>query len=201
MLNQFKNLSCYKEFEMRCSLTGISKVDVLKEIGYKVNGYYFFISKDGIFNWFDLNGNHVENPGILREIGEYHIPLNISKCIIPNGVTSIGNKSFSYCKLLKEIIIPNTVINIGGEAFIWCSSLKEINIPDSVTHIGDKAFSYCTSLESISIPDSVTHIGFGAFFGCESLKEAIFKWKTLKNVKQMENCPFGIGDENVFKFT
>ena len=163
---------------MRCSLTGISKVDVLKEIGHKVNDYYFFISNDGIFNWFDLDGNHVENPGILREIGEDHIPLNISKCIIPNGVTSIGNKSFSYCKLLKEIIIPNTVINIGGEAF-----------------------SYCTSLESISIPDSVTHIGFGAFFGCESLKEAIFKWKTLKNVKQMENCPFGIGDENVFKFT
>ena len=37
--NQFKNLSCYEEFEIRCALAGISKVDVLKEIGHKIDKY------------------------------------------------------------------------------------------------------------------------------------------------------------------
>ena len=50
MLNQFKNISCYEEFEIQSTLTGISKVDILKEIGYKIDNYYFFISEDGIFN-------------------------------------------------------------------------------------------------------------------------------------------------------
>ena len=66
MLNQFKNISCYEEFEIQCTLTGISKIDVLKEIGYKIDDYYYFISEDGILNWFDLEGNHIENPGVLR---------------------------------------------------------------------------------------------------------------------------------------
>jgi hypothetical protein len=64
--NQFKNISCYEEFEIRCALTGVSKTDVLKEIGHKIDNYYYFISEDDVFNWFDLDGNHVEDPGILR---------------------------------------------------------------------------------------------------------------------------------------
>ena len=63
--NQFKNISCYEEFEIKSSLTGISKIDILKEIGHQINDYYFFVSNDGTFNWFDLEGNHIENPGIL----------------------------------------------------------------------------------------------------------------------------------------
>jgi hypothetical protein len=66
MINQFKNLSCYEEFEILCNLMGISKVDILKEIGHKVDNYYYFISEDDIINWFDLEGNHIENPGVLR---------------------------------------------------------------------------------------------------------------------------------------
>ena len=34
--DQFKNLSCSEEFEMQCTLAGISKIDTLKEIGIKV---------------------------------------------------------------------------------------------------------------------------------------------------------------------
>ena len=60
--NQFYNLSCYKEFEILCALMGISKIGVLKEIGHQVNDYYFFVSNDGIFNWFDLDGNRVVDP-------------------------------------------------------------------------------------------------------------------------------------------
>ena len=222
--NQFSNLSCYEEFEIRSALAGISKVDVLKVIGHQIDDYYFLLSKDGVFNWFDLNGNHVENPCVLKTIKEKYIPKTITKCIIPNGVISIGYGAFWGCESLKEIIIPDSVTSIGYGAFSTCKSLTSITLPNSVTSIGNDAFRYCKSLTSITIPNSVTSIGYGAFstcksltsitlpnsvtsigrdafFCCKSLKEVIFKGKTLKQVKLMENYPFGIEDKNIFKFS
>ena len=124
--NQFSNLSCYEEFEIQSALTGVSKIDVLKEIGHKIDNYYFFISDDGIFNWYDLDGNHVENPGILKELKGEHIPRNIIKCIIPDSVISIGAEAFSWDTSLTSITIPDSVTSIGAYAFHNCISLKEV---------------------------------------------------------------------------
>jgi hypothetical protein len=174
--NQFSKLSCYEEFEIQCALMGISKIDILNKNGYQIDNYYYFISEDGIFNWYDLNGNHIEDPGILKELKDEHIPVYISKCIIPNSVTCINY-----------------------DAFAFCASLNEITIPDSVTNIGDDVFYDCSALKKITIPDNVTSIGNDAFLCCESLKEVIFKGKTLEQIKQMEYYPFGIEDENIIK--
>ena len=157
-------------------MIGISKIDILKEIGHKIDKYYFFVSEDGIFNWFDLNGNHIGDPSILKELKDEYIPKTITKCIIPNSVTSIRYGAFFNCKSLTSIIIPNSVTIIGNYTFYWCESLTSITIPNSVTNIGHGAFAYC-----------------------ESLKEIFFKCKTLEEVKQMENYPFGIKDESIFK--
>ena len=121
MLNQFSNLSCYEEFEIQCALVGISKIDILKEIGHKIYyNYYFFISNDGIFNWYDLKGNHIEEPCILKAIEQKYIPKTITKCVIPESVTSIGDSSFYCCELLKEITIPDAVTYIDKSAFAFC---------------------------------------------------------------------------------
>ena len=199
MLSQFSNLSCYEEFEIQSALAGISKVDILKEIGCKIDNYYFFISEDGIFNWFDLECNHIEDPCILNELKEKHIHKNIIKCIIPNSVINIGDEAFWDCSSLKEIVIPDSVTSIGYRTFSHCYSLKEITIPDNVIYISSFAFSFCESLKEIIIPDSVKNIGYMVFFGCISLKEIIFKGKTLEEVKQMKNYPFGIKNESIIK--
>jgi hypothetical protein len=201
MLNQFSNLSCYEEFEIQSALAGISKINILKEIGHKIDNYYFFVSDDGLFNWYDLEGNHIEDPGVLKTIIGDYIPFVITKCVMPNSVTHIDDNVFAFCTSLNEITIPDGVTSIGDGAFFNCKSLTSITIPDNVTYISYKAFSYCESLTSITIPDSVTSIGNYTFFGCESLKEVIFKGKTLEEVKQMENYPFGIEDESIFKFS
>ena len=174
--NQFSNLSCYEEFEIQCVLMGISKTDILKEIGHKVNDYYFFISDNGIFNWFDLEGNHIENPGGLKELEEEYIPKTITKCVIPNSVIYIGYSTFCYCTYLKKVYIPDNVIRIDSDAF-W----------------------RCESLETITIPNNVTYIGISVFYKCISLKEVIFKGRTLDEVKRMKCYPFGIKNESIIK--
>ena len=197
--NQFKNISCYEEFEIQCDLTGISKIDVLKKIGHQTNDYYFFVSNDGIFNWFDLSGNHIENSCVLKELKTEHIPQTISECIIPDGVTYIGCYAFYNCNSLKEITIPDSVTCIGNWVFSFCKSLQSITIPNSVTSIGGWVFYGCKSLKEIVIPDSVRYIGEYAFSYCDSLREVIFKGRTLEEVKQMKDYPFGIEDDSIFK--
>ena len=89
--------------------------------------------------------------------------------IIPNSVTNIGDRAFSYCESLTNINIPNGVTNIGESTFYFCKSLTNINIPDGVTNIGDDAFKYCWSLTKINIPNSVTYIGKCTFMGCKNI--------------------------------
>ena len=91
------------------------------------------------------------------------------KIIIPEGVKSIGDSTFSECDSLTTIEIPAGVTSIGTGAFSGCTSLESIEIPASVESIRDFTFEGCTSLASITIPKSVTSIGDSAFEGCTGL--------------------------------
>ena len=91
------------------------------------------------------------------------------KCIIGNGVTSIGNNAFSGCYGLTNISIPDNVTSIGNYAFVGCYGLTNISISNSVTSIGNFAFSDCSGLTKITIPENVTSIGRGAFSNCSGL--------------------------------
>ncbi len=89
--------------------------------------------------------------------------------VIPNIVTSIGDRAFDSCHGLTSITIPNSVTSIGEMAFWGCDGLTSVTIPNSVTSIGDYAFCDCSGLTSISIPNSVTSIGNYAFYECSGL--------------------------------
>ena len=91
--------------------------------------------------------------------------------IIPNSVTTIGDKAFRDCRNMSSITIPDSVTTIGGYAFDGCTGLTSVTIPDSVTSIGSRAFDGCTGLTSVTIPDSVTTIGSCSFSGCTALTE------------------------------
>jgi hypothetical protein len=94
---------------------------------------------------------------------------SLTSVIIPNSVTSIGDYSFYSCTNLTSITMGNSVISIGDSAFDSDTSLTSVTIPNSVTSIGTAAFGACTSLSSATIPDSVTNIGSDAFLRCTSL--------------------------------
>ena len=93
---------------------------------------------------------------------EYYQEGGVTKVIIEDGVTSIGDMAFNECVYLTSITIPDSVTSIGFRAFYW-TALDSVTIPDSVTTIGEDAFSGCSKLDTITIPDSVTAIGNNAF--------------------------------------
>lgn len=93
----------------------------------------------------------------------------IESIVIPESVTSIGERAFQGCSSLIDVEISNSVTTIGGYAFVDCVSLTNINIPRFLKTIGDSAFEGCLGLANIMIPDSVTNIGCFAFAYCASL--------------------------------
>ena len=116
---------------------------------------------------------------------------NITKVIIGEGVTSIGDFLFANCTKLTSVSIPSTVKTIGESAFANCTALNycplrkgvvtvkknafagcrfsSVTIPESVTTVG--GFANCTKLTSVSIPSTVKTIGESAFEGCSNLTE------------------------------
>ena len=68
---------------------------------------------------------------------------DIKRIIIGDGITTIGEEAFLFCRYLTSVTIPNSVTEIGGDAFEHCSALTSVTIPNSVTTIGGSAFSDC----------------------------------------------------------
>ena len=73
----------------------------------------------------------------------------------------------------KKIIIENGVTKIGDYSFSGCTNVENVLIPDSVTSIGFYAFSNCSSLTSISVPMSVKSIKRGMLEGCSSIEKIV----------------------------
>ena len=145
---------------------------------------------DYAFYGCHYNLNSVVIPESVTSIGDRAFVdcWNLNSVVIPDSVTSIGELAFSSCISLTSIVIPDSVTNIGRSAFYGCTALTSIEIPDSVTSIGDYAFYNCTGLTSIVIPDSVTSIGRGTFSACTGLTSVV-----------IGNGVTSIGDE-VFRY-
>ncbi|MBO7580285.1 MAG: leucine-rich repeat protein [Bacteroidaceae bacterium] len=97
----------------------------------------------------------------------------ISRIVIRDGVTRVGNRAFYQCNLDNSatVTIGKDVTHIGVEAFYGCSTLSTVILGAGVTDIQGGAFAKCSSLTWFSIPASVTFIGTGAFQSCTSLAD------------------------------
>jgi len=161
----------YNAFSFCDSLTSITIPDGVTSIGY---GAFSDCGSLTAINVDSENKCYMSEDGVLFNkdksiLVQYPIGKSDNEYVIPDSVTSIGDRAFLECESLSSITIPDSVTSIGDSAFYGCESLTSITIPDSVTSIGERAFMRCESLTSITIPDSVTSIGDSAFYGCESL--------------------------------
>ena len=124
-------------------------------LGFMVTGIKSQVPEENITSIASAaeTGFAIDNNGILTKYTGTDTSV-----IIPDGVTSIGDRAFFNCTSANTIIIPDSVTNIGERVFWGCKNLEEITIPDSVTSIGGGTFKNCRSLKEITIPDNVTII-------------------------------------------
>ena len=87
----------------------------------------------------------------------------ITSCNINSGCKIIYDEAFLYCYDLASVTIPDGVVSIGIRSFSGCC-MTSIIIPNSVKHIGEWAFENCGGLLSIDVPESVETIDEGAFY-------------------------------------
>ena len=120
----------------------------------------------------------IEIPQNVQTIGsesfccQYYVPdpgttiynSSLISITLPNGLKSIGRKSFAYCKHLKNIKFPNSITSIGAAAFRECNSLTTIEI--SQGSLENSAFAMCENVKTITIGKNVTSIGTLVFYGC-----------------------------------
>ncbi|MBP3775739.1 MAG: leucine-rich repeat protein [Prevotella sp.] len=123
----------------------------------------------------------------------------IKEYVIPEDVTTIGERAFFNCSGLTSVTIGNSVTSIGSDAFKGCdginsvvfhcketgswfsgnSTIKEVIIGDEVTSIDNNAFKGCTGLTSLTIGNNVTTIGNQAFSGLSGLTSLTFHCKKI----------------------
>ena len=119
-----------------------------------------------IFKNVELNNKEIENEDdyYSDEEPQMEYPLEIENgnCIIPEGMTKIGNKCFYDCSQLTNITLPSTLKEIGDNAFSN-TNITTIIIPEGVTKIGNNCFNNCSQLTNITLPSSLKEIGDNAF--------------------------------------
>lgn len=89
---------------------------------------------------------------------------------LPQGVTGIGDKSFTAFTALKSVVLPDGLTSIESYAFLYCSALTSITLPASLTSIGYRAFRYCESLKTVTcLAATPPGLGTEAFGNCDAL--------------------------------
>ncbi|MCL2131559.1 MAG: leucine-rich repeat domain-containing protein [Lentimicrobiaceae bacterium] len=107
----------------------------------------------------------------------YSYRTQITKIVLPDGLTSIGNESFYGCNI-SSVSIPNSVEIIGRGSFANCSELTSVVIPNSVTKLLQSTFIYCSKLHKVTLGSSVEKLEYVVFKGCTALDSIICKSTT-----------------------
>ena len=130
------------------------------------------------FSWIVTNGIlTIKGHGAMPDFGSgsdqpWKAERNkITKVIISDGITRIGNEAFYHCNNLTQVQMPKSVTSIGKNAFRFCQKLTSIRIPENVTYIGDYAFGDCWELPSVALYRKVAHLGTAVFDRCQALTE------------------------------
>ncbi len=121
---------------------------------------YGLTSEDDVPPWYD------DYTGFE---GKTTSGIDIKEIIIETGVTCIGDFCFTQCNACKSVTLPNTLTKISQKAFSYSKSITRIDLPESVLEIGNQAFIGCFSLEYV-VMNKAEKIGTYLFKDCTSLK-------------------------------
>ena len=109
----------------------------------------------------------------------------LKSVVIPDSVTSIGDKAFEDCGSLTSIQVAEgnkyyssadgVLFNKDKTELIFCPDSKSggCTIPDSVTSIREGAFANCGNLTSVTLGKGMTSTGYSTFYGCSALTSIV----------------------------
>lgn len=106
--------------------------------------------------------------GALPEYTFYNCK-NMTECVLPEGITSIGEKAFSGCAALTEVTLPAAVTELGNNAFEKCTAMTSFSAPGAVT-LGSNLFSGDTALASVTISNDAEELSSLMFYNCSALE-------------------------------
>ena len=157
-------------------LKGLKKI-INKSPKFKVIGDFLFDEDQRRLIKYFGSETKINIPDSVTDVtGAFAGCGDVESVALPNGLLSIGQRTFMDCSRLKNITIPNNVKEIGESAFEGCKSLEKIVIPEGVKIIRDWCFECCINLRYVVLPDSIELIE-GDIFGlhhwgreCISLK-------------------------------
>lgn len=135
---------------------------------------YEFNSSTGHLRIFGGTTIEKDGNGKMPWATDGHLTFNsssVKSVTIEDGIKTIGNGAFYWCKNLTSVTMPLNLTYIGKSAFSDCTGLKTIQLPFFLETIDMAAFENCTALESISISTHIKLIGSEAFKGCTKLAE------------------------------
>ncbi len=98
----------------------------------------------------------------VRYSKDLKVCLGCDKCTIEEvnileGVETIEDFSFRYCKNLKKVILPSTLKEVGKFAFDGCSALEKLVFCPSIKRIPASSVKDCPKLTVYSDFLSVLH--------------------------------------------
>ncbi len=121
----------------------------------------------------------ISGNGAMMNYDDYPWNAFVSRVVIENGVTSIGNRAFMYCEDLTSVTIPDSITYIDNNVFSDCTGLTSITIPKSVTSLGNYTFDNCPNVTILCIKNSYAH-----------------KYAVEKNISFIATVSESIGDAN-----
>ena len=65
--------------------------------------------------------------------------------VVPDGVAVIGEKAF-FMQNIRSVVLPQGVKTVMNSAFSFCRELVSVQLPPGLVEIGACAFMNCVSL-------------------------------------------------------
>lgn len=88
---------------------------------------------------------------------------HITKLVVEEGVTQIGDYAFNYMPKLTEVSLPSTLKRIGVQGMSAMEVLQQLELPESVEIIGDSAFQGNSPTLTLTVLNRSCQFGYHPF--------------------------------------
>ena len=114
--------------------------------------------------------NEIRTDQEIDERGFDYLNTTLKEVVLPESLTVICDRVFSYFRGLEVVDGLENVKHIGDEAFMQSGLSGDIKLSDKLKYIGQDSF-YDTKIKSCDFSNSEITISKGAFGCCSELRE------------------------------